>query len=207
MKTKERILIKALALFNKQGLKEVTLRQIASSLEMSQGNLNYHFRTKSEIVSQLYFMLVDKMDREINQISGDKPILSLLYKSAKVSMNILYQYRFITRDLYHVLGNDEALKKHYLHLQQTRKQQYKLLFKNLTHQGLMREEELEDEFDRLYERMNILGDNWINAADFFSIEDTSKVDYYHALLFEVIYPYLTQPGKKQYLLLLNQSAS
>ncbi|GAB3019426.1 TetR/AcrR family transcriptional regulator [Cyclobacterium sediminis] len=203
MKTKERILFKALELFNDHGLKDVTLRQIASSLEMSQGNLNYHFKTKAEIVSQLYFALVEKMDYEMNKISHDKPLLSFLYESAQVSMSILFQYRFITRDLYHLLGSDKTLKKHYLQLQQVRKQQYVLLFENLTHQGLMREEELEGEYERLYKRMNILGDNWVNAADFFNKEDASKVDYYHALLFEVIYPYLTKQGKKQYLDLFN----
>lgn len=203
MKTKERILIKALELFNKHGLKDVTLRQIASSLGMSQGNLNYHFRTKSEIISQLYFRLVEKMDHEMKKINHEKPILSFLFEIAQVSMNILYQYRFITRDLYHVLGSDDALKKHYIQLQQMRKQQYLLLFENLIHEGLMREEELEREFERLYERMNILGDNWINAADFFKTEDASKVAHYQSLLFEVIYPYLTRQGKEQYLALIN----
>ncbi len=198
MKTKERILFKALELFNKQGLKDVTLRQIASSLKMSHGNLNYHFRTKSEIVSQLYFMLVEKMDYELNKISQDSLILSFLYESSKVSMNILYQFRFITRDLYHVLGSDERLKKHYLQLQQKRKQQYLFLFQNLTKEGVMREEELDGEYARLFERMNILGDNWLNAADFFKKEDLSKVAHYHTLLFEVIYPYLTTQGKEQY---------
>ena len=199
MKTKERILLKALDLFNDQGIREVTLRQIASSLEMSQGNLNYHFRTKAEIVSQLYFQLVDHMDHEMNKITREKPILQFLNESTLVSMNILYQYRFITRDLYHVLGDDETLKTHYLQLQEMRKHQFLMLFQNLIKEGLMRDEELEGELERLHERMNILGDNWINAADFFRKNSESKIAHYHALLFEVIYPYLTKKGKKQYL--------
>jgi AcrR family transcriptional regulator len=203
MKTKERILFKALDLFNDKGVKDVTLRQIASSLEMSQGNLNYHFRKKSELVSHLYFKLVEEMDHELNKTTRDKPILSFLSESALISMNILYQYRFITRDLYHILGSDETLKTHYLQLQEMRKQQYLLLFQNLMKEGLMREEELEGELERLYERMNILGDNWINAADFFRKDSEYKISYYHSLLFEVIYPYLTKKGKEQYLKFLN----
>lgn len=199
MKTKERILLRALELFNDKGVKDVTLRQLSSSLEMSQGNLNYHFKTKAEIVSQLYYQLVEQMNHEMNKITRDKPILSILYESALVSMNSLYQYRFISRDIYHVLGGDKELKKHYLQLQDLRKQQYVLLFQNLVEEGLMREEELEGEFFRLYERMNILGDNWINAAEFFKKDDVSIVAHYHALLFELIYPYLTKNGKAQYL--------
>lgn len=199
MKTRERILLKALQLFNQEGLKEVTLRKIAGTLEISQGNLNYHFRTKAEIVSQLYFRLVEKMDNEMDKITREQPILSFLSKRSLISMEILYEYRFITRDLYKVLTADPGLKQHYLQLQKMRNQQYLFLFQNMIAEGLMRHEELEGEYDRLYERMNILGDNWINAADFFGSDDTSKIAYYHALLFEVIYPYLTEKGKEQYL--------
>lgn len=199
MKTKDRILFKALELFNKHGIKEVTLRQIANALDMSQGNLNYHFSTKAEIVSQLYFQLVERMDEEMNRLNQNRPVLSFLYESALISMDILYEYRFITRDLYTVLESDNALKTHYLELQEMRKQQYLFVFQQLKNEGLMRAEELEGEFERLHERMNILGDNWINAADFFQKEGVSKVSHYHALLFELIYPYLTQKGKEQYL--------
>lgn len=198
MKTKEKILLKSLELFNEEGLKEVTLRQIANSLGMSQGNLNYHFKTKSAIVSELYYKLVSAMDHEMNQLSGEKPILSFLYESALISMNTLYDYRFITRDLYLVLSGDPDLKAHYLQLQLIRKQQYLYVFEQLTKEGLMRGQELEGEFDRLYERMNILGDNWINAADFFLKEGAPKVSYYHRVLFEMVYPYLTKSGKQQY---------
>lgn len=65
--------------------------------------------------------------------------------------------------------------------------------------GRMRKEELKNEYERLYERMNILGDNWINSANLFFQGSSSKVTHYHSLLFEVIYPYLTQIGKEQYL--------
>lgn len=198
MKTKNRILLKALDLFNEKGVRDITLRQIASSLQMSQGNLNYHFRTKAEIVSDLYFKLVEKTNVEMDKVTRDSPILYFLSESALVSMNLLYRYRFIVRDLYYVLGSDEILKTHYLQLQEVRKQQYLMLFQNLIKEDLMREEELEGEFVRLYERMNILGDNWINAADFFGKDNSSKVAQYHALLFEVIYPYLTEKGKEQY---------
>lgn len=198
MKTKIRILLKALELFNEKGVRDITLRQIANSLQMSQGNLNYHFRTKAEIISDLYFKMVEQTNVEMDKVTRDSPILYFLSESALVSMNLLYRYRFIVRDLYYVLGSDEILKTHYLQLQEVRKQQYLMLFQNLIREDLMREEELEGEFVRLYERMNILGDNWINVADFFGKDNNSKVAQYHALLFEVIYPYLTEKGKEQY---------
>lgn len=202
MKTKEKILSKALQLFNSEGLKDVTLRRISGSLGISQGNLNYHYKTRSDIVSELYFQLVEKMDIEMTKMTMEKPILSFLFDSSLISMKILYEYRFITRDLYSVLASSTELKEHYLTLQNIRKQQYLQLFKKLETEDLMRNEEIDGEYDRLYERMNILGDNWINAATLYTAANEAKITHYHALLFEIIYPYLTKKGKQEYLKLI-----
>lgn len=202
MKTKERILYKALDLFNEKGVKEVTLRQIAHALKMSQGNLNYHFKHKGDIISALYFKLVDEMNADMEKMQKELPILSFLYRSSYVSMSTLFRYKFLMMDLYSVLNSDETLKRHYLELQSIREQQYLVLFQAMSEQGLIRKEELVGEYARLHKRMNILGDNWINASLFFLDEKISAVDYYHPLLFEVIYPYLTKKGKEQYIALV-----
>lgn len=198
MKTKDKILAVALQLFNRDGIREVTMRKIALELGMSHGNLNYHFKTKGELISTLYFQLVAQMDQEMKQVTVQQPILSLMYKSSLLQMSILYEYRFILRDFYKVLEADEQLKTHYVQLQEVRKQQYLLLFNNLVLEGLIRKEELENEYERLYQRMNILGDNWVNASELFYSERSNVVVYYHQLLFELIYPYLTEKGKREY---------
>lgn len=198
MKTKDKVLATALELFNKEGLKDVTLRQIAKAMNISQGNLNYHYRAKSDIVSALYFQLVDRMNIEMSQLVQNQPIMSFLSESSLISMRVLFEYRFITKDLYAVLDSDEELKRHYVGLQKMRKQQFLMLFENMIEGGLLRPEELKNEYERLYERMNILGDNWINAAALLRDNSKSIVDYYHSLLFEVIYPYLTERGKEEF---------
>ena len=198
MKTKDKILLTALELFNTEGVKEITLRKIASKMGISQGNLNYHFKTKADIISALYYQLVEKMDDETKRMVQHQPILNFLFSSSLISMRVLYEYRFIMKDLYKVLDADEQLKLHYVNLQIIRKEQYEQLFKNLNGGGLIRNEEFSGEYRRLYERMNILGDNWINAADLFKDKNHPPVEYYHGLLFEVIYPYLTIDGKEQF---------
>lgn len=198
MKTKERILATALELFNSEGLKEVTLRRIAGEMGISQGNLNYHYKAKADIVSALYYQLVDRMNLEMEKITQEQPILLFLYQSSLISMKTLFEYQFITKDLYTVLATDDQLKEHYLGLQEIRKTQFLLLFQNMITTGLLRNEEFEGEYDRLYKRMNILGDNWINAATLFEDKKPSSVEYYHQLLFEVMYPYLTEKGKEEY---------
>lgn len=202
MKTQERILAKALSLFNAEGVKEVTLRKIARSLDMSQGNLNYHFKTKGDIIAALYYELVEKMNTEMHRITTHQPLLALVYESSLVSMEILYAYRFLLKDLYAILQSDETLRVHYLTLQKQREKEYLTLFQHMIAEGIIREAAFDGEYNRLYQRMNILGDNWVNAAILFHPDQSTSVEYFHQLLFEIIYPYLTDKGKEEYKALL-----
>lgn len=206
MSTKERILSKALELFNVYGVKEITLRRLAQELGISQGNLNYHFKKKHEIVSALYFQLVEKLNEEMISITIHQPQLDFLYHSTYASMRTMFAYRFLMKDLYRILENDPALKKHFIKLQELRDLQFGQLFENMVEDSLLRNEEFENEYRRLHLRLNIYGDNWINAADFFHSSDSEEiVRYYHHLLLEILYPYLTKTGKDQLLKLLNHS--
>ncbi len=74
--TKEVIIAKALELFNKEGVQQTTLKKIAQALGISQGNLNYHYKIKQEIIEKLYFDLVDKIDVEMQSLVIERRILT-----------------------------------------------------------------------------------------------------------------------------------
>jgi len=198
MSTKEKILAQSKDLFNQKGFQTTTLRQIAAALGMSQGNLNYHFKTKQDIIEQLYFDLVGELNKEMEAMTQSYSSLSTLYKSSEITMRIFYDYRFLLRDLYLIFRESQVVKEHYIKLQELRKGQFKQLFNLMIQESILRPEELINEYDRLYERMMIVGDNWVNTSELFCLEIKKPVIYYRDLLFEMVYPYLTEKGKKEF---------
>jgi len=196
--TKWRIKEQARILFNDKGVADTTLRKIAKAMGISQGNLNYHFKTKQDLLEAIYFDLVLEMDEKVKSIEPGKTLFLSVYATSQVSMGALYNYRFLLRDFYKIMRESEKIRSHYFKLQAQRTKQFEMIFQGFVSQGWMRPPEFRDEYKRLYERMNILGDNWINAQELFMGEIGSPVDYFAQLLFESIYPYLTSTGKAEF---------
>lgn len=63
-KTKDKILATALALFNNEGEAQVSAVDIASVMEISPGNLYYHYKGKDQIIAALF----EDFDAEIRQV-------------------------------------------------------------------------------------------------------------------------------------------
>ena len=54
MKTRDRILECALLLFNQRGESNISTLEIATELDMSPGNLYYHFHGKEPLIMELF---------------------------------------------------------------------------------------------------------------------------------------------------------
>ena len=114
MKTRERILVSALRLFNQSGTAAVSTNHIADDLGISPGNLYYHFRNKEEIIRALFeqqFVLWD----EIYALPNDRmPTLIDLQHLVRATFVTGWEYRFIYRELIALLRRDEQLHQRWV---------------------------------------------------------------------------------------------
>jgi hypothetical protein len=200
-KTKIIILDTALLLFNSDGLSIVTLRTIANKIKISQGNLNYHFKKREDIIESLYFQLVENIDKSMEglKLQDSKNDLNTLANILHTMMINLYEYRFFLLDFVQIMRGNKKIKSHYIKLSLQREEQFSVLFKRLVKNDLMRKEILQDEYKYLYKRFSILGNFWISEAEVQNSKLTKKViPTYSVILLQAIYPYLTIKGRKEY---------
>lgn len=159
-KTKDRILQISLQLFNERGGRSVTTNHIAAELGISPGNLYYHFRNKQEIIKELaqqyqaetLEMLALPVDRPLN--ANDK------ISYFQVLSNQLWAYRFIHRDVYHLVENNEDFRKIYPRFAGQVMQQGQKIYRAFVDAGLMKM--TDSEIEALIINLWIVLTNWTN---------------------------------------------
>lgn len=113
MKTRDRILLKSLELFNEEGERSVTTNHIAAALNISPGNLYYHFRSKEDIIFEIFLMYENRMIQALS-VPEDR-IITYTDKIGYFEsiFNQLWDYRFLHRDLGHLLEESPRLRASY----------------------------------------------------------------------------------------------
>ena len=108
-RTRERILETALALFNGAGAPTVTTADIADEMEISPGNLYYHFRNKDEIIGELFAAFERRADAVL-AAPGERAVsVEDLWLLLHLLFEAMWDYRFIFRDLDQILSHNRLI--------------------------------------------------------------------------------------------------
>lgn len=198
-KTKERILDIALELFNTEGLSKVTLRTIAKKMGISQGNLNYHYKKRDEIIEALYYELVQEIENTIAPMTSKETNLSLMIEISTIVIKDYYKYRFIFLDFVQIMRAYPNLKKHYLKASKYREKQFLTFIELFVNNDIIRPEKLPNEYLMFYYRIQALGNFWISSAEtsYNKITKTTISQYTEAMK-QAFFPYLTKKGEIEY---------
>ncbi|EJC6993899.1 TetR/AcrR family transcriptional regulator [Vibrio parahaemolyticus] len=118
MKTRDKIVYAALELFNQHGERNITTNHIADHIEISPGNLYYHFRNKQEIVREIFALYSAELLERFTPIQGSQESLTMLKSYLDSIFTLMWKYRFFYANLPEILSRDKQLHEQYIDVQE-----------------------------------------------------------------------------------------
>lgn len=134
MNTKDKILNKALELFNSEGSSNISTNHIAKALDMSTGNLYYHFKNKESIIRTLLQRMIEEYDevfRENFPKKEDMILESLLFDDTKTAI----KYKLLYNELNILFKRDKVFEDIFIENQTKREKVFNDIFKFLQEKG------------------------------------------------------------------------
>ncbi len=195
MGNKERIVETARVLMNAQGAQAIGTTQISDELQISPGNLYYHFKNKEEIVLSLF----DSLELEFRTLITERqeapisPARFIAYYQQ--SLEVAWKYRFFFGGLLHLLRRDELLSARYLLLQQWALENLESIARQLVSEGSMAKPRSRNGYQSITLNMWLVWSNWVRHKQITSADHTvSKADMAEGALqvFDLLSPYLTE---------------
>ena len=160
--TRQRILDTSLAMFNEQGEPNVTTNHIADELEISPGNLYYHFRNKDDIIEQLFARYEERMDTALVAPEGRLRDLEDIWLQLHLVFEAIWDYRFLYRDLVDILSRNRRLRLRFARILKRAADNATSGMRGLVQAGVMRASAAEVEATAT--NILVLATFWLNYA-------------------------------------------
>lgn len=194
-KTQQKIVKTAIQLFNKNGVANVRVQDIAVAANISPGNLTYHYKTKKALMEAVlrYMKIVQK---------ETFPYQSIIEAPSWVELTQTYlrfqiQFRFFYRDILEIASLLPESKEQY------QKQMEKVITFNengiylSVGKGFMLPESHKGHYKNLAINAWAILNTWLTVREVLG-EDVAQINRGIYGLLELHYPYLTEKGKEFY---------
>ena len=160
MKTRDRILHTSLLLFNEEGEPHTTTVDIANEMEISPGNLYYHFKGKDVIIAELF----NQFEQSIGEILRAPLDRSLGVEDnwfyLYVVFEEMYNYRFLYRNLSDLLERYPELKRRFRRILKLKQAAIHAVWSTISEQAAV--DISKDEVNALVDNLVLLLNYWLN---------------------------------------------
>jgi len=197
MKLKEKIVLKAMELFHEKGISTVSPNQIAAALNISTGNLTYHFKTKADLVQEIYER-INPGTFDFIPLAGDLTLEDFRRMMVRFR-DFMAQHSFFFHDLVYILRTYPEVKKVYEATNLMRLRQGKALFENLVASDRLLPEQNGINYDFLAHNVWMVGAFWNSQSTIYTSGDLfdSPMDLVD-MTWYMLLPYLTEKGREEY---------
>ena len=198
MKTNEKIIDKALTLFNEKGVDQVSSLEISQSLNISYGNLTYHYKKKDDIVLALYAQMQQSLNTSINRLVQCIFEETFYPKLVNEIFDVIWNYRFIYLNINSLMNQFEFICESEKSYYATRIKILNRAKKYLIQEGYLKPE-INNNYESLIQNLNMILYAWITDAKlFYEGDEEKKIDIYVSLFYNVALTHVTEKGLKRY---------
>jgi AcrR family transcriptional regulator len=194
--TRQKILDKALEMFNERGIEYVGLRELAAVLDMRVGNITYYFPTKDDLVYEISLDLA-KSNGEVMIINKNMTMQGFLSMLQQVFKNH-NRFRCLLLSFVHIISQNQQIATRYRKTQEVRSDTIGANLKILASAGYLKaEDEANPGF--LVSILSLISRFWISeaAVSFRKMNHEEQIGHYLLLVTELLWPYATAKGRKE----------
>ncbi|KKO90433.1 MULTISPECIES: TetR/AcrR family transcriptional regulator [Sphingobacterium] len=192
MNTKEKIINEAIKVYNREGVRTVTTRQIAQEMGISAGNLHYHFKHTEDIIFHVFQLLQAEYDKMILLPANPTiPFQQLLNGFVDVSYALIDKYRFIFENFVEICSWIPEIAESYRGLVARREEQLMSLFMYYADAGMFRRDIPLSNLKSFVRQLFIVSDFWSSSyAVLGRPQGIDPLDDYRQTIYTAFYPYL-----------------
>ncbi|WP_207435469.1 TetR/AcrR family transcriptional regulator [Sabulibacter ruber] len=197
---KEKIIGQAVEIFNRKGITQATLRDIARELGISDGHLRYYFKTKEDLVLTIF----SAMEREIASFAAEGSMMPFTAQSLVLALSksyaVMYRYVFFFTESTAILETFPKVYAAYQHLIQSRRELVLTILEQFRKEGVFAESMDVSLFPVLFEQVFILSDNWVKYARLpqnAHLTEAEQIDRYVAVSVALFLPYFNTQFKDE----------
>jgi len=196
-KTRQNIIQTAIQLFNERGIVNISIQNIADQLQISKGNLTYHYKTKQELMHSVYRYMIKTLEEMSvgNQLmQPGKGELAVV----RGYLEYIVKFRFFYQDaLECIRAYPELAKSHHRQVEQE-----KAIIKNLIYRSIGKGDIKAEAFPGLYD--SLAHSIWMTLHFWLTQQAIRGEEQYNLeqgllTIANLLYPYATAKGAEVFL--------
>jgi AcrR family transcriptional regulator len=189
---KEKILAAAIDAFSLKGIRNTTIRDIAQTMEISDGHLRYYFKTKEDLILYVFNALVDELSSQTADVTVKG--FEAFRQSVTRGYRIMTRYTFFFAETPYGIAEYPKLAAAWKALFERRQQEFLGIFEFHKITGIFRKDIPEAQYKLLAEQTFIVGEHWITHCKSYMNTTIGEQEIHHFVnvTLALFLPFLTE---------------
>ncbi|WBL41765.1 TetR family transcriptional regulator [Algoriphagus halophytocola] len=197
LKTKDKIILEAIAQYNEHGVQGITSRHIAGGIGISHGNLDYHYKTKEDLLVAIHGKMREEMTALYDNQQEDCSAVENLHLLLIQFEEFQYKFRFFNLDVLEITRSFPKVSKLIRETLEIRKAQTEELFEKFKQEGYLTEE-YGGVADRVQHIIRMTISFWLSQREVLPFYHFTEKGEMVKTIWTILTPYLTESAKDEY---------